>query len=214
MSIIKRRYSMLVDFQRVHDFLTDSYDRETLNSYLLPQYFEYAHHLQWFDWLRTHRFGLWEEDGEIVGIACYESNLGEVHLHTNKNHENLLPELLSWAEEELSAVKQEQGLESGKRHLKVWITDKEPKKREMLQTKGYTLCGTDAIKVFNLEPLATVPRYRRMGLATICLMEAMRKTKALGAEYCFGGSREFYTDIGFEHIGNRQLWEKEWHIAL
>jgi GNAT superfamily N-acetyltransferase len=61
-----------------------------------------------------------------------------------------------------------------------------------------------------LEPLATVPKYRRMGLATVALTEAMKKTKALGAEYCFGGSREFYTAIGFETIRDIEFWEKKW----
>ena len=40
-----------------------------------------------------------------------------------------------------------------------------------------------------LEPLAAVPEYRRMGLATVALTEGMKKTKALGAKYCFGGCR-------------------------
>jgi GNAT superfamily N-acetyltransferase len=57
-----------------------------------------------------------------------------------------------------------------------------------------------------LEPLATVPKYRRLGLATIALTDSMKKTKELGAKYCFGGGREFYTDIGFEQIGARELW--------
>ena len=62
-----------------------------------------------------------------------------------------------------------------------------------------------------LEPLATVPEYRRMGLATIALVEGMKKTKALGSEYCFGGTGEFYHDIGFKIIANRGLWKKEWN---
>lgn len=61
-----------------------------------------------------------------------------------------------------------------------------------------------------LEPLATAPAYRRMGLATVALTEGMKKTKALGAKYCFGGSREFYFAIGFETVCSRELWRKEW----
>ena len=61
-----------------------------------------------------------------------------------------------------------------------------------------------------LEPLATVPAYRRVGLATAALTESMRKTKALGAQYCFGGVPEFYGALGFETIGHRELWRKEW----
>ena len=42
------------------------------------------------------------------------------------------------------------------------------------------------------------------------MTEAMKKTKTLGAAYCFGGTPEFYTAIGFETINNRELWKKEW----
>lgn len=293
MNITKRRYKMLVDFERVYQFLTDTYDKETLNSYLLPQYFEYAHHLQWFDFLRSHRCGIWEDGDSIVAIACYEMQMGDVHLHTQKGYEFLLSDTLLWAEKEVSIA------QDGSRVLQVWITDKEPHKRELLKSCGYTLVHTELVKVFDynnpfadrklpegfslidgtnvdiqklsdcwwagfdhtepplpennegnmkltnaprfdsslmtiavapngeyacalgmwydetnkyayLEPLATAPQYRRLGLATICLTEAMKKTKALGAEYCFGGGREFYTSVGFDHIYNRELWKKVW----
>lgn len=295
MNITKRRYKKLVDFERVHEFLTDTYDKETLNSYLLPQYFEYAHHLQWFDFLRSHRFGIWENGDNMVAIACYEMGMGQVHLHTKKGYEFLLPDTLLWAEKELSVV------QDGCQILEVWITDKEPYKRELLKSSGYTLVHTEAVKIFDynnpftektlpdgftlidgtkmeiqklsdcwwagfdhaeppppennegnmkltnaprfdsslmtivaapngeyacalgmwydetnkyayLEPLATAPQYRRLGLATICLTEAMKKTKAFGAKYCFGGGREFYTSVGFDHVCNRELWKKEWQI--
>lgn len=294
MKVTQRRYKILVDFERVHTFLTDTYDKDTLNSYLLPQYFEYAHHHSYFKFGSAHRNGIWEENGEIVGVAVFEMELGDCHLHVKVGYESLLPEMLTWAENELSAIK------DGKRVLNVWITSNEPNKREMLKANGYSLSFTDPVKLFNynkpfvertmpenftlingtnvdhrklhacfwrgfdhgdipdydiegniaacnaprsdmslmtiavapdgeyacalgmwfddqnryayLEPLATVPAYRRMGLATICLMEAMKKTKALGAQYCFGGAREFYTDIGFDHVCDRELWHKEWSL--
>lgn len=292
MNITKRRYSILADFQKAHDFLAQTYDKETLNSYLLPQYFEYAHCHSYFDAKRAHRIGVWEDDGSMVGIATYEMKLGECHLHIKKGYKTLLTDLLLWAEQELSVVKDE------KKSLKVWITNKEPNKRDLLEANGYRLCYTEPVKIFDyknefphrvlpdgftmidgenvdykklhacfwggfdhgdtpdddvdgniavcnaphsnkslmtiavapngeyacalgmwfdetnkyayLEPLATRPKYRRMGLATICLTEAMKKTKALRAEYCFGGGREFYSCIGFDHVCNRELWEKEW----
>ena len=61
-----------------------------------------------------------------------------------------------------------------------------------------------------LEPLATVPEYRGLGLAKTALIEGMNKTKALGAEYCFGGVVEFYEAIGFKTICRRELWAKSW----
>jgi hypothetical protein len=36
----------------------------------------------------------------------------------------------------------------------------------------------------------------------------MKKTKVLGATYCFGGVPEFYTAIGFETICHREMWKK------
>jgi len=295
MSIAQRRYKLLTDFPKVHDFLTETYDPITLNSYLLPQYFEYAHVLPWFfNYSMSHRFGIWEDDGAIVGIACYEMDLGDCcHLHVRKGYEELLPELLNWAEKELSSYK------DGNRQLKIWITDKEPHKRELLKASGYVLDRINYIKTFDyskdfpkrklpdgfalidgtdinynkldicwwkgfdhegdpdgsldyrihmcnapnfrpelmtiavapdgeyacalgmwfdeynkyayLEPMATIPKYRRMGLGTVALTEAMQKTKALGAEYCFGGGREFYSDIGFETKCNWELWRKDYN---
>ncbi|MFH5835601.1 GNAT family N-acetyltransferase [Proteiniclasticum sp. C24MP] len=61
-----------------------------------------------------------------------------------------------------------------------------------------------------LEPLATDPKYRRMGLASIALTEAMKKTVKYGATYCFGGNREFYHAMGFETVAKREFWEKKW----
>jgi len=288
--ITKRRYKILVDFERVHKFLTETYD---INCTLLPQYFEYAHMHVAFDYFKSHHFGIWEDDGKIVGITCYEMNLGEsCHLHTHKDYKFLMPELLEWAERELCA-KQE-----NKYSLEIEIGE-EPDKRELLKAaryvqtysgpckifpyektfperklpNGFTIINgidIDFVKVhhcfykgfdhgdnindydsdsrvfaFNapnadmslatfiiahdgeyacglgmwfdktnkyayLEPLATIPKYRRMGLATVCLTEAMKKTKALGAKYCYGGDREFYTDIGFETIMTDESWKKEW----
>ncbi len=292
MSVTQRRYKVLADFERVHRFLEETYDPITLNSFLLPQYFEYAHMHSYFDYFKTHHFGIWEDDGNIVGIACFEMKMGDCHMHVKKGYDALLPDLLMWAEKELSVAA------GGKHSLKVWITDREPEKQDLLKASGYTLDDTDPVKVFNytklfldralpngfslidgsnvdymklhhcfwkgfdhgdtpdddvdgrvfgwnapradlslmtivvapdgeyacalgmwlderngyayLEPLATVPKYRRMGLATVALTAAMKKTKSRGAKYCFGGSREFYTSIGFDILCNRELWKKEW----
>jgi GNAT superfamily N-acetyltransferase len=49
-----------------------------------------------------------------------------------------------------------------------------------------------------LEPLGTVPKYRRMGLASIVLHEANRRVIEKGAVKCYGGDQKFYYDIGYE----------------
>ena len=75
--IKRRRYKLLVDFTMVHSFLTDIYTLDTLNSYLLPQFFEYAHTHPFFSHKLTHRFGLWENNDKLVGVACFEMNIGD-----------------------------------------------------------------------------------------------------------------------------------------
>ena len=293
MSITKRRYKLLTDFTAVHSFLTDIYSLDTLNSYLLPQFFEYAHTHPIFHRELTHRFGLWEDSGKLVGIACYEMNKGESFLVTDCEHTSILPEMLVFAEKELSVAN------NNKYTLSVWVTDKETDKIALLSKNGYTKVHTQPVRIFSynkpfldvklpsgytiisledendckkineclwkgfnhgdnpdddidgcllmqsgpnfrrdlttlikasngdyacfagmwfdetnkyayLEPLATVPEHRRIGLATIALTEGMKKTKELGATYCFGGVPEFYTAIGFETICRREMWKKEW----
>lgn len=292
-NITLKRYKLLCDFERVHRFLTNTYNIETLNSYLLPQFFEYAHTHPAFNHKLTHRFGLWDDKGDLVGVACYEMNIGEVMFCIKNGYDFLLSEMLSYAERELATTK------DGKIVLNVWITDKEQNKITLLQESGYQKVYTEPVTIFTydkpffeqklpegfevisledennlrkindclwkgfnhgdepdddidcrmlmqsgpnfrpdlttvikapngdyvcfagmwfdsknkyayLEPLATVPEYRRMGLATVCLTEALKKTKSLGATYCFGGVPEFYRSIGFEKVCNRELWKKEW----
>ena len=124
-NIYRRRYKLLTDFTKVHGFLTDIYTLDTLNSCLLPQFFEYAHTHPFFNHKLTHRFGLWEDNGKLVGIACYEMDVGESFLATDREHIYLLPEMLAYAEKELSVIN------NNKHTLSVWVTDKETDKIEL-----------------------------------------------------------------------------------
>ena len=292
--ITQKRYNVLTDFKRVYDFLVENFSHETLNFALNPKGFEYFHQLFRFDYLKSHHMGIWEEEGEIVGISIFYVTLGAAHLHTKKGYEFLMPQLLNWAENELHIIKDD------KKYLKVWITDSELEKADFLKTNGYDVASESVVTVFDykepfikkelpigftlidgyqvdfvklanciwqgfgyegvapeavvdankkaalsssenlslmrvvvapngeyacalgmwydevnkyayLEPMATVPKYRRMGLGTIALMTAMQKTKDLGATYCFGGPvMEFYPNIGFKVIGKHQSWDKTW----
>lgn len=289
--IFCRRYRLISDFITIHGFLTENYRLDTLNSYFLPQFFEYAHTHPQFNHRLAHRFGLWSDKDKPVGIVCYEMDIGECFLVTGRGYELLLPEMLEYTEKELSL----------KNVLKVWVTDKETDKIGLLKQNGYKMIYDEPVRIFPyskpfvdrilpegysiisleeendlkkinaclwkgfdhgddpdddidgrllmqsgpdfrkdlstvikapdgdyacyagmwfdeenkyayLEPLATVPEHRRMGLAAIALTEAMKKTKALGAKYCFGGTPDFYITMGFETICNRQLWRKELKI--
>lgn len=63
-------------------------------------------------------------------------------------------------------------------------------------------------KLAYLEPLCTVPEYRRMGLASAALSELYRRTVIKGAAHMTGGASPFYLSIGYEGIIKRSVWRK------
>ncbi len=62
-------------------------------------------------------------------------------------------------------------------------------------------------RVSYVEPVATDPDFRRMGLGSAAVLEAVRRTRELGAEVAWVGSeQEFYLDMGFEIVAHSTLW--------
>lgn len=68
----------------------------------------------------------------------------------------------------------------------------------------------EKLKYAYLEPLSTVPRYRRKGLAKALIAEAINRTHKQGAAYMIGGSNKFYFDIGFEPVYQIIWYKKTW----
>lgn len=64
-------------------------------------------------------------------------------------------------------------------------------------------------KLAYMEPLCTVPEYRRLGLASAALSELYRRTSKMGATHMTGGSNDFYFNIGFEPIVKKSVWKKQ-----
>ncbi len=140
--ITKRSYKLLADFQSVSKFLQDNYDLEQKNGYLVQPFFEYAHTHPMFNHSLTHRFGLWEEEGRVVAIACYEMNVGEAFLCAARGHDNLLKEMLDHAEQHLAVEKE------GKRVLHVWTTDSQRQLIDLLTARGYSLAHEEPITIY------------------------------------------------------------------
>jgi len=64
-------------------------------------------------------------------------------------------------------------------------------------------------KIAYVEPVATDPDYRRMGLGKAAVWEGIRRCGALGATVAFVGSDlEFYQAIGFEKLFDSNCWIK------
>jgi GNAT superfamily N-acetyltransferase len=62
-----------------------------------------------------------------------------------------------------------------------------------------------------IEPVATVPEFRRMGLGRAAVMEGVRRCAAQGATKAFVGSDQpFYRSMGFIPVSARGPWFKTW----
>lgn len=60
-----------------------------------------------------------------------------------------------------------------------------------------------------VEPVATDPAYRRMGLGRAAVLEGIRRCGALGATVAFVGTdMKFYLDMGFEKLFTACCWRK------
>jgi len=60
-----------------------------------------------------------------------------------------------------------------------------------------------------VEPVATDPDYRRMGLGKAAVLEGIRRCGLLGADLAYVGSdQEFYLALGFRKIHTSQCWVK------
>jgi GNAT superfamily N-acetyltransferase len=65
-------------------------------------------------------------------------------------------------------------------------------------------------KIAYVEPVATDPTYRHMGLGKAAVYEGIRRCSECGATVAFVESdQQFYLDIGFERIFIRHPWIKE-----
>lgn len=63
-----------------------------------------------------------------------------------------------------------------------------------------------------VEPVATDPDYRRMGLGSACVIECVRRAGELGAKTAFVESDQaFYHSLGFQTVHHRPVWEKILH---
>lgn len=61
-----------------------------------------------------------------------------------------------------------------------------------------------------VEPVATDPDYRRLGLGKAVVLEGIRRCGALGAKVAYVGSRQdFYYAIGFKPLLENRWWYKE-----
>jgi len=300
MGIKLRHYLSPDDFKLVGDFLIAHYASGNQDGNWLQPTWEYMHSHPYLDESSLEKIAIWEESGEIVGVAHYESRLGEAFFEVHPKYAHLKPEMLEYAESHLYGES-----EDGKKYLQAYVNDFDREFERLVESRGYQkddphkrplfafvlpssfspidlpagfrlkslaedndLVKIDRVlwrgfnhagepppdsikgrkkmqsgpnfrkdltivveapngdfvsfsgmwyeasnKIAYVEPLATDPDYRRMGLGKAAVMEGIRRCKELGASVAYVGSgQEFYKSLGFEKRFDSNCWIK--HLDL
>jgi predicted N-acetyltransferase YhbS len=284
------------DFPAISDFLYTLYQPDNRDGNWFQPIWEYAYTHTLFDEDAVHRIGVWEDGGEIVAVVMYEWALGEAFFQVHPAYEHLKPEMLAYAEEQLTGTD-----DSGQRYLKAFVNDFDAAFEDIVRSRGYTkrpdshrpmsqfvipnpfppihvrdgfrlkslADDNDLAKVdralwrgFNhpgepsadgiegrkkmqsgphyrhdltivaeapngdfaafaglwyepvnrfgyVEPVATDPDYRRMGLGTAAVLEGIRRCGELGASVAYVGTdKPFYLAMGFRKLYVANCWYK------
>lgn len=259
-----------------------------------------------WDWMTTHgcleksevgRIGLWEDDGEIIGIATFDCQLGDAYCLTLQEYAFLKNEMLLYTEDNLSsngqfgifiadgdAAFQDIAAELGffatveKENDAIFYLDKTSTEYNLPEgfhitsmKESYDLYQYRRVlwKGFNheingegefqfskedeqeannemirpnvdldlkvaavapdgnfasycgmwydpkagyavIEPVATDPAYRKMGLGKAVVLEGIRRVGKLGAKTALvGSSQQFYYSIGLRPFSTATLWRKK-----
>jgi len=96
MSIRMRQYDHETDYEAISQFLTRIYQTDPPQNWLQPRW-GYAHSHPSMDRENLCKFGVWEDDGEIVAVAYYEGKMGVNYVQLDLRYLNLKREMLEYA---------------------------------------------------------------------------------------------------------------------
>ena len=295
MQVTVRHYNRAADYERVGRFLVRTYRRTGDHINWLLSRWEYMHYHPLIRGVDLGSIGIWESQGEIVGVVHPEHDPGTVYFELDPQYGALRREMLEFAEAHLSTAR------GGARRLRILITDGDDEFRSVASGLGYA--ETDAHETtsqlmipnrpphgslpadfrlksladdndlrqvtrvfwrgFNhgdepadyeiedrrfmqsapnyrkdlnlvvaapdgnfvsycgmwyepvhaialVEPVATDPDYRGMGLARAAVLEGIRRCGELGASVAYVGSKQpLYLSLGFRPEYSSPVWERE-----
>jgi len=299
MTVTFRNYIHEKDYKLVSDFLIAHHQPGNTDGNWIEPAWEYMHFHPYLDGSSLGRIGIWQDTGEIVAVAHYESRLGEAFFEFHPAYRHLRNKILAYAESNLGGVSQK----DGRNYLCAYVNDDDAGFLSLVQERGYERdmdgdrpmsqfdipepfpppslpdgfrltslaeeCdwskvhrvlwrgfdhGDDvpmneeefesrrrmfdtpkarrdlkiAVKAPNgdfvafcgmfyestsrfayVEPVATDPDYRRLGLGKAAVLEGIRRCAELGAEVAYVGSdQDFYLAFGFRKLYATQGWVK------
>jgi hypothetical protein len=119
MTIQLRTYTGQNDYWSISAFLKRHHQPGNADGNWLEPIWEYMHSHPMLDASALPHIGIWEENGEIVAVANYESSPGEGFFQFHPAYRQLRTEMLDYAEQHLTGV----STEDGRRYLGAYIND-------------------------------------------------------------------------------------------
>jgi predicted N-acetyltransferase YhbS len=153
------------DYERVLDFLVDTYRESGSHVNWLSPRWEYMHHHALVQNVDLSTIGIWEADGRVVGVVHPEHSTGTVYLELDAARPYLAEEMLSYAEEHLSLPSSQSRQTQGPQRpqgarapaaLRVFINDAHDSLQRIAELRGYQKDGgSEAMSRFDIPEAAT-----------------------------------------------------------
>ncbi len=165
-----RPYDPLRDYLKVDEFLTRHHRVGNLDGNWLEPAWEYMHGHPLLQSQHLPQIGIWEDAGEVVGVAHYEWQLGEAFFQFHPAHRSLRSEMLDYAETHLAGISER----NGRKYLCAYINDNDPDFQTLAEMRGYTQDHAGTRPLYRLDvpdpfPRALLPPgFRLTSLAEDC----------------------------------------------
>ena len=132
MGIALRSYKYPDDFDSVGRFLAQTYRTDGKHINWLRPRWEYMHYHPLIEQVNLNSIGIWEADGQIVGVVHPEHRPGTAYFQVEPSSPSLKRQMLGYAEEHLRSER------DGRRVLRLFINDRDDEFQNVATEKGYT----------------------------------------------------------------------------
>jgi predicted N-acetyltransferase YhbS len=134
MNAVFHTYDHLKDYERINQFLLDTYKPGLYHDNWLQPRWEYMHYHPMLENKSLSKIGVWESGSKIVGVATYELSLGLAYFQFHPEFYSLKPEMLAYAEATLFEKTPE-----GRKRIVVFVNDYDTEMTALVKERGYQL---------------------------------------------------------------------------
>ena len=128
-----RPYHHEQDFDRVGDFLVETYQPEnTLTNWLQPRW-EYMHFHPLIKETNLEKIGVFEDEGKIAGVVHHEHVERQVYFQVRPGYEHIKTAMFDYAEENFQGISQS----TGQLIRALYINDFDTTLSQLAEARGY-----------------------------------------------------------------------------